>query len=106
MRRPLPPASSSNCLHRPHGTSGAPSAATTLTPTSRPAPAACNALTRPHSAHRVRPNDAFSTLHPVTTAPLVACPAAPTRSREYGAYALPAAAVAAARKASQSMVMG
>ena len=46
---------------------------------------ACNADTSPHSAHRVRPNDAFSTLQPVTTCPSAVSPAAPTRSREYGA---------------------
>src|SRR5260221_13187577 len=33
-------------------------------------------------------------------------PAAPTRSREYGAYALPAAAAAAARSAGQSIATG
>ena len=81
----------------------APSPATTLTAVSRPPPVACSAQTSPHSAHRVSPNDAFSTLQPVTTRPSAAWPAAPTRSREYGAYPRPAAAVAAARSAGQSM---
>ena len=51
----------------------------------RPGPrrrAACRAETRPHSAHRVRPKEAFSTLQPVTTCPSAARPAAPTRSPE------------------------
>jgi hypothetical protein len=67
-------------------------------------PVAWRAETRPHSAHKVRPNDAFSTLQPVTTRPSPVSPAAPTRSREYGAYARLAASAAAARNAAQSMV--
>src|SRR6202044_1886867 len=105
-----PPASSSSWRQRPQGSSGAPSPATTATATSTgtstgaavpavpggAAPVvacragagravACRAETRPHSAHSVRPNDAFSTLQPVTIRPSAVSPAAPTRSREYGA---------------------
>jgi hypothetical protein len=66
---------------------------------------ACRAETSPHSAHSVRPNDAFSTLQPVTTRPSAVSPAAPTRRREYGAYARPATSAAADRNASQSMII-
>ena len=45
-------------------------------------PPACSALTRPHSAHKVRPNDAFSTLQPTMIRPSEVWPAAPTRSPE------------------------
>jgi hypothetical protein len=80
-------------------------------PTSPSAPAvpdgafACSADTSPHSAHSVTPKDAFSTLHPVTIRPPAASPAAPTRSREYGAYARAAASLAAARSPAHSMII-
>ena len=48
------------------------------------------------------PYEAFSTLQPVITRPSSHSAAAPTESREYGAYADPAAATAAARRPSQS----
>src|SRR6202167_5791295 len=106
--RPAPPASSRSCRQRPHGSSGCPSPATTATATSEapgaalagpvpasgsvpggagPAPGAagpapCRALTRLHSAHRVRPKEAFSTLEPTMIRPSSVRPAAPTRSPE------------------------
>jgi len=43
-------------------------------------------------------------LQPVTTRPSLVRPAAPTRSREYGAYARPATSTAAARSLAQSIV--
>jgi hypothetical protein len=49
----------------------------------------------------VSPNDAFSTLQPVSTRPSPVSPAAPTRSREYGAYARLATSMAAARNSGQ-----
>jgi hypothetical protein len=55
-----------------------------------------------HSAQSVSPYEAFSTLQPVITRPSSQSAATPTESREYGAYADPAAATAAARRPSQS----
>ena len=75
---PGPPCSISSWRQRPQGASGRPSAAVTLTATSRARPRATRADTRPHSAHRVRPKEAFSTLQPVTTWPSSHRPAAPT----------------------------
>src|SRR5262245_38429689 len=96
-----PPASHSSWRQRPHGVSGSPVAPSTHTKaTSRPPPDPCNADTRPHSAHNVRPYDAFSTLQPVTTRPSSTSAAAPTCKREYGAYARAATSRAAARSRS------
>src|SRR5581483_5430437 len=51
-----PPASMSTWRQRPHGSSGSPSPATIATACSRcPGAVLWRALTRPHSAHRVRP---------------------------------------------------
>ena len=68
-------------------------------------PIACSADTSPHSAHSVRPYDAFSTLQPVTMRPSSTSAAAPTCRCEYGAYALLRdVAAPRARSASQSIV--
>ena len=42
-------------------------------------------LTSAHSAHRVTPYEAFSTLQPETMRPSETSAAAPTWNREYGA---------------------
>src|SRR5207244_12734954 len=68
-------------------------------------PLACSAETRPHSAHRVSPYEAFSTLQPVTTRPAPVTPAAPTRSREYGAWDRSVICAAADRSAGQSIAI-
>ena len=72
------------------------------TAVNRPPPVrrSCPAIV--HSAQSPRPYEAFSTLHPVTTRPSSHSAAAPTCSREYGAYAEAATATAAARRACQS----
>ena len=82
-----PPFSHRSCRHRPHGIRGSPCLSTHTTATKRPPPLACRAETRPHSAHKARPYDAFSTLQPTTTRPSSTSPAAPTWKFEYGAYA-------------------
>ena len=92
-----PPCSHSSCRHRPHGISGSPSPSTQDTATSRPPPLACSADTRPHSAHRPTPYEAFSTLQPTTPGRRRPAPATPTGKSEYGAYARRIASTAAAR---------
>src|SRR5262249_44043798 len=71
--------------------------------TSRPPPVECRAHTTPHSAHRPRPWDTFSTLQPVITRRSSTSAAAPTRNLEYGAYAPAAAWVALSRNTFQSI---
>ena len=61
-----PPCSWSNCRQRPHGARGSPVWATTTSSSSRPPPVRKRSETSEHSAHNVRPYEAFSTLHPVT----------------------------------------
>ena len=51
---------------------------TQATATRRPPPVRTSSLTMEHSAHRVHPYPAFSTLHPETNRPSAVSPAAPT----------------------------
>src|SRR5690606_27466944 len=98
-----PPCSHNNCRHRPHGMIFCRSTPPThVKATSRPPPPAISVDTRPHSAQRVTPYEAFSTLHPVTVRPSSTSAAAPTGDDEDGAYAREAADAAAARRLSQS----
>jgi hypothetical protein len=97
-----PPCSQSSWRHRPQGSNGSPLPSTQASATSRPPPPACNADTSPHSAHKARPYEAFSTLQPTITRPSSTSAAAPTGNSEYGAYARCIAATAAARNAAQS----
>src|SRR5262245_14982978 len=69
---------------------------------SRPPPLAYSAETTPHSAHRVSPYEAFSTLQPTTIRPSSTRAAAPTGKLEYLAYARRITSVAAARSRGQS----
>ena len=85
MSMSAPPCSHSSCRQRPHGISGWPSPPTQATATRRPPPVRARSLTMPHSAHRPRPYEAFSTLHPVTSRPSSTSPATPTGNFEYGA---------------------
>jgi hypothetical protein len=62
--------------------SGAPRASTHAIATNAPPPDVRNDDTTPHSAHNVRPYDAFSTLHPTTMRPSSTNAAAPTAKRE------------------------
>src|SRR5258708_32981108 len=79
-----------------------PAPSTHATATSRPPPLAYKADTSPHSAQRVRPYEAFSTLHPATSRPSSTRPAAPTANPEYLAYACCAASLAASLSLAQS----
>src|SRR5450830_1617177 len=101
--RPGPPCSHRSCRQRPQGMSALPWASTHAKATSRPPPLTCSADTSAHSAHRVRPYDAFSTLQPTTIRPSSTSAAAPTGKREYGAYARVMTSRAAVRRASQSI---
>src|SRR5262249_5297419 len=77
-----PPCSHSSCRQRPHGVTGSPAPSTQETATRRPPPVRCSSLTMPHSAQRVRPKEAFSTLHPLTIRPSSTRPATPTGNFE------------------------
>ena len=93
----------SSWRQRPHGMSVLPSPSTQTNATSLPPPDMNRSLTSEHSAHSVTPYEAFSMLQPETIRPSETSAAAPTRKREYGAYARCIASVAAARSSSQSM---
>ena len=71
--------------------------------TSRPPPERANSLTTPHSAQRVMPYEAFSTLQPVMIRPSSTSAAAPTLNFEYGAYAFLATAKAVLLSNAQSI---
>src|SRR5690606_19610758 len=94
--------SNSSCRHRPQGISALPCPSTQVNATSLPPPDMCRADTSEHSAHRVRPYEAFSTLAPVSTRPSSAIAATPTGNLEYGTYAWASASLARARSDSQS----
>jgi|SRR5579875_92340 len=66
----------------PAGINNRPLASMHASASSLPPPVECSALITPHSAHRPRPYETFSTLHPVTTRPSSTSAAAPTRNRE------------------------
>src|SRR6478672_8418186 len=90
----------------PHGGVGT-SASVTMTRASNSLiPRATAAPTATRSAHEPAGYDAFSTLHPSTTIPFDASSAAPTRNREYGAYACSIAASARVRRDRQTSAVG
>ncbi len=101
-RRSGPPCSISSCRQRPHGVTTSPLPVATSA-TSCPPPVKCKLPSSEHSAHKVSPSDAFSTLQPTTIRPSSTNAAAPTRKREYGAYARRPASIARRRRCSQSI---
>ena len=98
-----PPCSHNNWRHRPHGVTCVP-LPTHVTAISRPPPPMCSWPIMAHSAHNVRPYDAFSTLQPEMIRPSSTSAAAPTRNFEYGTYACVAASLAALRSATPNQL--
>jgi len=97
-----PPCSHNSWRHRPHGVTSV-SLPTHATAMMRPPPPMWSAPKIAHSAHKVSPYDAFSTLHPEMMRPSSMSAAAPTRNFEYGAYECCCAARAAVRSVCQSI---
>src|SRR6266545_7673989 len=83
------------CLQDPQGGDGSSDSLAIAISSNDVSPCATAAATATRSAHSASPYAAFSTLQPVTISPLEASTAAPTRKREYGAYAFSIAAKAA-----------
>src|SRR5690606_19721934 len=88
--------------HAPQGATGSGPSVTSASATRPRIPRATAENTATRSAQTVRPYEAFSTLHPVATAPSTESTAAPTRNREYGAYATRSAARASSTRRSYS----
>src|SRR5207237_108292 len=83
------------CRHDPQGGDGSSASLAIAISSNDVNPCATAAATATLSAQSASPYAAFSTLHPETISPVEASTAAPTRKREYGAYAFSIAAKAA-----------